>query len=221
MELILNAREILKKADLKDRHSFFQLNNFIIGKEPTIQAKLWQCAREINSRVESYDSMQEEIENVFENFEILEIKILKYKKMIEEQSCPYKKRILEIKIKKIERNVSKKDKIIESLNKKLNMISEELDFFIKTFSEIEKIEKIKKFDDIHVQNEYWSAKLGADLNLRFLLNLPTDLELCKTILALPESCNVKKQLLNALKEVQNNISNNTNKEINKLEQDNR
>jgi hypothetical protein len=218
VELIINAKDILEKVDLKDRHSFFQLNNFIIGKEPTLQAKLWQCAREINARVESYDSLKEEIENTFENFEILEIKIFKGKKITEKQSCPYKKRILEIKIKKLERNFSKKDSIIKKLNKKLSMVEEELNFFIRTFSEIEKVEKIKKFDDVHVQNEYWSAKLGADLNLRFLLNLPTDLELCKTILALPDSCNVKAQLLHALKEVQNNISNNNNKEVNKLEQ---
>lgn len=216
MELILNAREVLKKVDLKDRHSFFQLNNFIIGKEPTLQAKLWQCAREINARLESHDCIKEEIETAFENFEILEMRILRAKKTIEEQTCPYKKRILEIKIKKLERNLSKKDNVVEKLNKKLKMLQEELDYFVRTFLEIEKIEKIKKFDDIHAQNEYWSAKLGADLNLRFLLNLPTDLELCKTILALPDSSSVKLQLLNALKEVQNNIANNNNKEVNKL-----
>ena len=218
MELIISAKNILEKVDLKDRHSFFQLNNFIIGKEPTLQSKLWQCAREINARVESYDSLKEEIENTFENFEILEIKILKSKKTIEKESCPYEKRILEIELKKLERNIDKKDSLIKKLNRKLSMVEEELNFFIRTFAEIEKVEKIKKFDDVHVQNEYWSAKLGADLNLRFLLNLPTDLELCKTILALPDSCNVKAQLLNALKEVQNNISNNNNKEVNKLEQ---
>ena len=57
-------------------------------------------------------------------------------------------------------------------------------------------------------------------NEYFLLkNFSTDLELCKTILALPDSFNVKSQLLNALKEVQNNISNNNNnKEVKKLEQ---
>ena len=218
MELIISAKDILEKVDLKDRHSFFQLNNFIIGREPTLQAKLWQCAREINSRVESYDSLQEEIENTFDNFEILEIKIIKSKKTIEKESCPCEKRILEIELKKLERNICKKDSIIKKLNRKLSMVKEELDFFIRTFYEIEKVEEIKKFDDVHVQSEYWSAKLGADLNLRFLLNLPTDLELCKTILALPDICNVKTQLLNALKEVQNNISNNNNKEVNKLEQ---
>lgn len=216
MEIIEKANEIINKADLKERHSFFQLNNFIIGKEPTLQSKLWQCVREINSRLDTVESFKEEITSAEENYEILLLKIKRMEYLIERESSDYKKKIYEIKFKKMKRNYEKKDLVLKKLNSKLISITEELDYFVRTFIEIEKIEKIKKYDDINSQNEYWSAKLGNDLNLRFLLNLPTDIELCKTILALPDSSVVKKQLTNALDQIQNNILNNQSKEINKL-----
>ena len=216
MEIIEKANEIINKADLKERHSFFQLNHFIIGKEPTLQSKLWQCVREINSRVDTIESFKEEIISAEENYEILSLKIKRMEYLIEKESSDYKKKIYEIKLKKMKRNYEKKDLILKKLNDKIISITEELDYFVRTFIEIEKVEKIKKYDDVNSQIEYWSAKLGNDLNLRFLLNLPTDIELCKTILALPDSSVVKKQLTNALDQIQNNILNNQSKEINKL-----
>ena len=71
MELIEKAKEITNNADLKERHSFFQLNHFIIGKEPTVQAKLWQCIREITARIENIESYKEELLTAEENYEIL------------------------------------------------------------------------------------------------------------------------------------------------------
>jgi len=218
MELIEKAKEIINNSDLKERHSFFQLNHFIVGKEPTLQSKLWQCTREINARIETVDSYKEEILISEENYEILSLKIDRYKTLIEKESCTYKRKILEIKLKKMIRNYDRKDFVFKKINDKLKSVNEELDFFVKTFMEIEKVEKLKSFDDVESQNQYWSAKLGNDLNLRFLLNIPTDLELCKTILALPDISIVKKQLTSALDEIQNNISNNQNKEVNKLMQ---
>lgn len=216
MEIIEKAKEIITNADLKERHSFFQLNHFIIGKEPTIQSKLWQCIREINSRIETIESYKEEILTAEENYQILYLKIEKYNEYLSKKISEYKKKVLEIKLKKLKRNYEKKDSILQKLNNKLESINEELNFFVKSFIEIEKIEKLKKFDDLKSQSEYWSAKLGNDLNLRFLLNLPTDIELCKTILSLPENSVVKKQLTNALDQIQNNIVNNQGKEVNKL-----
>lgn len=218
MELIEKAKEIINNSDLKERHSFFQLNHFIVGKEPTLQSKLWQCIREINARIETVDSYKEEILISEENYEILSLKIDRYKTLIEKELCEYKRKILKIKLKKMIRNYDRKDFVFKKINDKLKSVNEELDFFVKTFMEIEKVEKLKSFDDVESQNQYWSAKLGNDLNLRFLLNIPTDLELCKTILALPDISIVKKQLTSALDEIQNNISNNQNKEVNKLMQ---
>ena len=39
-ELIEKVETILNKVDLPDRHTFFQLEKFVIGKEPTVQAQL-------------------------------------------------------------------------------------------------------------------------------------------------------------------------------------
>lgn len=217
MILLEKAKEIVDNSNIKDRHSFFQLNNFIIGKEPTLQSKLWQCIREINARVETLESFEEEVLSAQENYDILNLKIEKIKADISTERCDYKRKISAIKLKKLIRNYGKKDVVLKKLNNKIKNINEELDFFVKTYLEIEKIEKLKNFDDVQSQNEYWSAKLGNDLNLRFLLNLPTDLELCKTILALPNASQVKKQLLTALEQIQNNITNNQSKELNKLQ----
>lgn len=213
-DLTLNeeAKKILDHADLKDRHSFFQLSHFIIGKEPTIQSKLWQCVREINPRLETLKSLDLEIENYEENYKIIEIRIDILKNKIDNLVLNpnnnidvLKAEILKIKKAKLERSISTKDINKEKLVKKKEMIEEELDFFVKTFKELEKVEKIKKWDDFNVQNDIWTAKLGTELNLRVLLNLPTDLELCKTVLSLPEGNQIKKQLVGSLKNIQTKI----------------
>lgn len=213
-ELTLNeeAKKILDYADLKDRHSFFQLSHFIIGKEPTIQSKLWQCVREINPRLETLKSLDLEIENYEENYKIIEIRIDILKSKIDNLNLNpnnkidnLKAEILKIKKAKLERSLSTKNINKEKLIKKKEMVEEELTFFVKTFKELEKVEKIKKWDDFNVQNDIWTAKLGTELNLRVLLNLPTDLELCKTVLSLPEGNQIKKQLVSSLKNIQNKI----------------
>ena len=203
------AENILKTVDLKDRHSYYQLGHFVLGKEPTIQSKLWQCVREISPRLETLIALEEEIIHFDENYEILEvkIKILESKiknlnKNIKIENNHLKSKIVEIKKKRLERTNNKKDIIKEKLLKKKRMIEEELIFFVKNFSELEKIEKIKNWDDFNLQNELWSAKLGSEINLRLLLNLPTDLELCKTVLALPDNNQIKLQLVNSLKNIQ-------------------
>ena len=213
-ELTLNeeAKKKLDYADLKDRHSFFQLSHFIIGKEPTIQSKLWQCVREINPRLETLKSLDLEIENYEENYKIIEIRIDILKSKIDNLNLNpnnkidnLKAEILKIKKAKLERSLSTKNINKEKLIKKKEMVEEELTFFVKTFKELEKVEKIKKWDDFNVQNDIWTAKLGTELNLRVLLNLPTDLELCKTVLSLPEGNQIKKQLVSSLKNIQNKI----------------
>ena len=220
-ELTLNqtAKKILDNVDLKERHSFFQLSHFIIGKEPTIQSKLWQCVREISPRLETLNSLELEIENYDESYKIIEIKIEMLNVKIENLTLnPIDKNniltseILKIRKKRLERKVSLKDINKNKLLKKKEMVEEELSFFVKTFNELEKIEKIKNWDDFKVQNDIWTAKLGAELNLRLLLNLPTDLELCKTVLSLPEGNQIKTQLVNSLKTIQAKLSQ-TNHEV--------
>jgi len=212
LTLTNKAENILNSVDLKDRHSYFQLAHFILGKEPTIQAKLWQCVREISPRLETLLSLEKEMEIFEENFQIIEIKVKMIEFKINElsnnpinQENIFKSEILKIKKKRYERNLLDKEKTKNKILKKKKMVEEELTFFVKNFDELEKVEKIKNWDDFKLQNDIWSAKLGADLNLRFLLNLPTDIELCKTVLSLPENNPVKQQLVTSLKNIQNKI----------------
>lgn len=222
-EITINeeASKILKEVDLKDRHSYYQLGHFILGKEPTIQSKLWQCIREITPRHETLNALELEIINFDENYKIIEIKIKILENKIKnlslnsnEENNILKAGILEIKKTRLERSLSQKNTAKNKLIKKKKMVEEELSFFVKNFYELEKVEKIKNWDDFNVQNDIWTAKLGAELNLRLLLNLPTDIELCKTVLALPDNNQVKTQLVNSLKSIQNKIGQ-MNKEITK------
>lgn len=220
-EITINeeASKILKEVDLKDRHSYYQLGHFILGKEPTIQSKLWQCIREITPRYETLNALELEILNFDENYKIVELKIKILENKISQlslnpnnQNDILKANIIEIKKKRLERTLSQKNSSKEKLLKKKKMVEEELTFFVKNFYELEKVEKIKNWDDFHVQNDIWTAKLGSELNLRLLLNLPTDIELCKTVLSLPDNNQVKVQLVNSLKSIQAKISQ-SNKEI--------
>lgn len=46
-----NLEEILKKVP-SARHSYFQMQHFVLGNEPTIQGKLWQCLLELKTKKE-------------------------------------------------------------------------------------------------------------------------------------------------------------------------
>ena len=207
------ACKILNETDLKDRHSYYQLGHFILGKEPTIQAKLWQCVREISPRFETLSALESEIQHFDENYQIIELKIQiinnkinSLKRNISDENNSIKAKILEIKKQRLERTLTKKDSTKEKIIKKKKMVEEELAFFVKNFYELQKVEKIKNWDDFNLQNDLWTAKLGSELNLRLLLNLPTDLELCKTVLALPDNNQIKNQLVNSLKGIQNKMA---------------
>ena len=52
----------LLKNEVVSRHSYFQLKYFLIGKEPTNQAKMWQCLRELKARQEILNSVDLQLE---------------------------------------------------------------------------------------------------------------------------------------------------------------
>ena len=57
----------------ENRHSYFQLKYFVIGKEPTLQAQMWQCLRELQARKETIDSLALEIEDTKDQIELLDV----------------------------------------------------------------------------------------------------------------------------------------------------
>ena len=56
-ELIAQLDEVLKNEPV-NRHSYVQLKYFLIGKEPTIQAKMWQCIKELKTRRDSLNALE-------------------------------------------------------------------------------------------------------------------------------------------------------------------
>ena len=71
-EIYLEAEELLKN-EVVDRHSFFQLKYFVVGKEPTMQAKMWRCLTELKTRKEAIDIINLEIEETKDTIELLNI----------------------------------------------------------------------------------------------------------------------------------------------------
>lgn len=180
--------EIIKDAP-PDRHSFFQLRYFVIGKEPTIQAKLWRCLREMKSRKESLDALVLEVENVNDELIIIEEDIKHY---IDRSP----KGMAQIRI--LERKKANLQTHLLNLDQKQKDIQEEADFFMECFEILKEQEPLQRFDDEKAQTEYWNHKLAQELELKVLLGSPVDIELMKTILALAEECPVKVQAIKSL-----------------------
>lgn len=194
---ITKDMESLNLDNMVNRHSFFQLKYFLLGKEPTHQAKLWQCLREIDSRKDAWESLLLEIDDMNDNIKLLELQIKKvesrkkFKSENEEQiNC--------IKLSKLKRRKIYSDKNLNKLIIKKKNLLEEIDFFLKSYNNLEQIEKLKPFDDLDSQKEYWGQKLLQKLNLRKIMGVAPDLDVLDTILLLPDDVPIKKQTINEI-----------------------
>ena len=195
----------LLKNDVASRHSYFQLKYFLIGKEPTNQAKMWQCLRELKSRQEVLNSSDLQIEEEKDNLEIYNISLLRIDSKEKEIKDELDLRELAIKKRQIKRNMSNTSNAIQSLISKKKDTEEECEFFIETFKNIEKTEPLKCFDDLDSQKEYWGTKLLEKINLKILLQNNVDIDLVETALCLPDDVPIKQQVLNKLNYLQTNM----------------
>lgn len=193
--------KIIEKS-VPERHSFFQLRYFVIGKEPTNQAKMWQCLREIKARKDSLDSIELEIEEQKDTLELLELeeKVLDLNNFKEDTAeiNELKSQENRIKVKKAKRQKKSTTSNIAQLLNRKKYIEEELEFFLEMFKTLETVEPLKSLDDVNAQKEYWAEKLTQKLNLKMLLGGQLESELVETIVALPDDMNIKKQILNTL-----------------------
>jgi hypothetical protein len=205
MENLIEKIDSVVKHDVVSRHSYFQLKYFLIGKEPTNQAKMWQCLRELKMRKDNYKNLSLQIEEEVDKLELQEINLLKVEKLKENESDDLSKKELEIKVRQINRLIlSIKNSLIDLEDKK-KYLEEECEFFLQTYKNIEKIEPLKHFDDIDAQKEYWGTKLLEKINLKILLENNIDIELVETVLSLPDDIPIKQQVLNKLNNLQSNI----------------
>lgn len=198
ISLITELDDVLGQ-EITPRHSYFQLKYFIIEKEPTIQAKMWQCLRELKSRKESLDSMDLEVEETKDKIELIDISI---EKASEEKSKAQSQILLErelsIKIRQLERQKKACLNTLKQLATRKKGIEEESRFFLESFKNLQKIEPLKNFDDLDAQTQYWTEKLSQKLNLRMLTHNNIDTELVETIVSLPDELPIKKQTLTTL-----------------------
>lgn len=203
--------ELLKTNNINQRHSYFQLKYFLIGKEPTLQSKMWQCLRELKTRSESLKNIVLENDDLKDKIEILDISVkrilydMKNHKISDEFLAELFLKESEIKVRQAERQKNSLEISIKELAERERGIKEECKFFLEVFKNLEKIEPIKHFDDLESQKEYWHEKLSQKINLKILTQGSIDSEIVETIIALPDDVKIKQQTLQTLNLKQNEL----------------
>lgn len=206
-ENLLAEMDDVLKNEVAQRHSYFQLKYFLIGKEPTNQAKMWQCLRELKSRRESLEALDLETEETKDKIELLDISLekLNLKEIIpieqNEKSLNLvvlQQRELDVEARRLERQKRNMEKSLLELQERRKWIEQEAKFFLESFKFLSKIEPLRNFDDVDAQKEYWTARLSQKLNLKMLTQNQLDTELIETIISLPEEMPLKKQALGTL-----------------------
>jgi hypothetical protein len=183
--------EVLEKVP-ENRHSFFQLNYFVIGKEVTNQSRMWQCLRELQARKEAIDNYTNEIEELKDQIELNEL---------HHEKTKFEEKEWIIRCRQYERTKKRLNNTINQLEKKKQFAIQEAKFFLQTFQTINEVEPMKDFDDPEAQKEYWNEKISQQINLKLLLHQPLDTELVKTALALPDDLSIKKQITHTLNHI--------------------
>jgi hypothetical protein len=208
-ELIQKIETILNKVDLPDRHTFFQLEKFVIGKEPTAQAQLWQIVREMQARLETVDSYRKQLEDSEDTLELFDIRIERQNRVLREES-KQKNEYTDLNLQEYEINIRKLQRDKESLilsarkvTKKLRCVLEELAFLSVAYEKIiENYGEIKPIDDDEAQREMWNEKLLEEFNLRVILQRPLEPEFVRTVLCLGEESPVKQHLVKMIDNIQ-------------------
>lgn len=186
-EKLYETMNSLLENEVVQRHSYFQLKYFTIGKEPTLQAKMHRCLTEIKACKTTIDSILLEIEETKDKISLLELDIKEIHNKIGIDG-PERN---EIYLRQGKRKKISLDKSLHELQEKLHYIEEESKFFVNTFLEISEIEPLKPYDDLDCQKEYWNYRLSQELKLKILLQQPINAELIQTILSLPADSEVR------------------------------
>lgn len=210
--ILANIDEVLK-AEIASRHSYFQLKYFVIGKEPTTQAKLWQCLRELKARRESLTALDMEIADTKDRIELLAMDVKEYEYSAPSEDMQYEEewerehnnRRYEIRGRQLDRKLTAAKEALAQLEDKRKWLLQEAHFFYESYMNLEKLEPLKDFDDLDAQKQYWGERLAQKINLKMLLQSPLDIEMIETIIALPDDIPVKKQMIGRLNTIQDQL----------------
>lgn len=192
MKEIMEQVESILKTEAPDRHSFFQLKHFLLEAEPTTQAKLQACIRELKSRRTTLENISLEIDDLKDQNALLALQLEDF---AEEPETDFDRREAEINKRILRRRMQKNDRQQVELHRKGRNLLEECQFFVEAFLQLQAVEPVKPWDDLDVQQEYWDAKIGNMLRMRAVLSQPLDEELVKAALALNDGSKAKAMTL--------------------------
>lgn len=192
--------EVLKYVP-ESRHSYFQMKYFVIGKEPTTQAQMWQCLRELQSRKATIDGLTLSIEETKDQIELQDIEHAKelhvhcvsFFNLHSGLPQELKDREKAIKCRQNERKKQQLQLSLAQLEDNLKFAWQEAKFFLQMFEAIRRTEPLKSYDDLDAQKEYWNERIAQQINLKLLLQQPLDTELVNTALALHEDAPIRVQ----------------------------
>ncbi|NIQ15283.1 MAG: hypothetical protein GTO02_13080 [Candidatus Dadabacteria bacterium] len=197
-ELFVKIDKVLEKAP-ENRHSYYQLKYFVLGKEPTTQSQIWQALRELQVRRDNIDALKLQIEDTEDEIELLKID---YENLTSKDQNGRK---TPIRIRRLKRKQESLLRNIDKMKKKLEFEVQEARFFLQAFEALEQIEPMKDYDDHQAQQEYWEAKLHEEIELRILTKQPLPSDLLKTALSLHSDSGVRAQVIKLLENCKTQI----------------
>lgn len=170
------------------RHSYFQLQYFVVGKEPTIQAKLQSCKTEMSSRRDHILATTLEIEELLDKKRLEQLAIEKIKSSTENDKLLEVEQIL---IRQHRRKIVALEDRIGYLQRDIRAKEDEANFLIGLYEKLSSIESEKDWNSLEVQCEYWNAKLTREIEARLIMGQLPNVEDFKTVMSLPSGMPVR------------------------------
>lgn len=196
LDAIVHEHKILPK------HTNFQIEYFMIGKEFTTEGKVWQCIRELSARQDTLKNINLEISDTEDNLQLIKIKIEKLKA----KSTFSKNRDIEvlnqkqkeIQIRKQERKLQSLLNLQKNVQERKQAVLSECEKLIDIFGRLNPENKAINIDDDQNQLAYWNSKLNEEVTLSSVLGYPLGVDVVKSIIALPSTAPVRAQILSAM-----------------------
>jgi hypothetical protein len=201
-QLLNQVTNLLEECQPISRHSLFQLKYFVLGKEPTLQAKLRKCLNELDVRKNSLENMELSLEDLDDNVELLDLEIEQAERQKKETDDDLNKKGIDIQIRRKRRKRKSLENQISYLKQKKEECKVETEFFLNAFRSLEQIEKLKPFDDLEANAQLWNEKYTQMLNMTLLLQRPLDFEFVNCVLAMDKEMPIRKELINILDQIQ-------------------
>lgn len=206
------VKEVCEKYKLPQRHTDFQIEHFIIGKETSLYGKIWQCLRELNQRKENLEAIELELLELDDNLALEHIHLRKLE--LKKESVDVGRSLASVqernilKVKKLDVLISKQKRKIQNIQKNIvktasrkDDVLAEASKFLDIFNRLINEREFVDINDPKAQLEFWTAKFNHEVSLTAALNHPMNAELVKSVLALPDESKIKVQMLNALDNV--------------------